>query len=77
MRQWGIDHVLRDMGASDKVEEEGGDIRLVSFAHGLSKPDENGEWIPIDKQSYQVGQKQYRHTGAHYAFGLDKVSGGA
>lgn len=76
MRQWGIDHVLQSMGASDKVEDEGGDIRLVSFAHGLPKAGDDGEWISIDMQSYSVGSKLFRYTGAHYVFGLDEVNGG-
>lgn len=75
MRQWGVDQILRDMGASDKMEDEGGDIRMVSFVHGVPKPGEN-EWITIDMQSYEVDRKLYRYTGAHYAFGLDEVNGG-
>ena len=75
MRQWGVDQVLQDIGASNELEDEGGDICLVSFAHGIPKA-EGDEWVTIDQQSYEVDGKVYRYTGAHYTFGLEEVDGG-
>lgn len=76
MKHYGIDHVLRDMGSSDTLIAAGGDIRLVSFAHGMSKLGDNGEWLAIGDQHYEVNGKSYRYTGAWYDFALDEVNGG-
>lgn len=76
MKYYGIDHVLREMGSSDTLFANGGDIRLVSFAHGTSRQDDNGEWKPIGEQNYEVNGKSYRYTGAWYHFALDEVNGG-
>jgi hypothetical protein len=75
MRQWGVDQVLQDIGASDELEDEGGDIRLVSFAHGVPRA-KGDEWVGIDQQSYKIDEKVYRYTGTHYTFGLEEVDGG-
>ena len=75
MRVWGVDQVLRDMGASDATDIEGGDITLVSFVHGMPRR-ANDEWIYIDMQSYDINGRRYRYTGAHYDFGMDSENGG-
>lgn len=74
MKHWGIDGVLRDMGSSDKLIADYGDIRLVTFVHGQSK-EENGQWIPIEDQRYEKDGKTYRYTGAWYKFAVDEVNG--
>ena len=75
MKHYGIDGVLRDMGASDKLEKEGGNVRLVTFRHGESKVEENGEWLTIDDQRYEHDRKEYHYTGAWYKFAMDEVNG--
>ncbi|KAF3053165.1 hypothetical protein E8E11_011261 [Didymella keratinophila] len=75
MKHYGFDGVLRDMGASDKLEKEGGNVRLVTFRHGESKMEENGEWLTIDDQHYEHDGKEYRYTGAWYKFAMDEVNG--
>ncbi|KAJ4991638.1 hypothetical protein SVAN01_02753 [Stagonosporopsis vannaccii] len=75
MKYYGIEHVLRGMGSSDRLFADGGDIRLVSFAHGISKQGDNGEWMTIGEQHYEVNGKSYRYTGAWYKFALDEVNG--
>lgn len=62
MRYHGIDHVLRDMGASDALIDAGGDIQLVSVRHGTSKQLDNGDWQTIGEQQYEVNGKSYRYT---------------
>ncbi len=76
MKYYGIDHVLRDMGVSDKLIDAGGDIQLVSFRHGMSKLLDNGDWQAVGEQRYEVNGKSYRYTGAWYNFAMDEVNGG-
>lgn len=59
MKHWGVDGVLRDMGSFDKLLDEGGDVRLVSFMHGMPK-EENGQWLSIDEQRYEHDGKENR-----------------
>ncbi|KAF3040968.1 hypothetical protein E8E12_009025 [Didymella heteroderae] len=75
MKHYGVDGALRDMGSSDTVLQDGGDIRLVSFRHGMSKMGDNDQWIPMDEQRYEVNGKEYRYTGAWYNFAVDEVNG--
>ncbi|KAJ8117173.1 hypothetical protein OPT61_g1559 [Boeremia exigua] len=75
MKYYGIDHVLRDIGSSDTLSTNGGDIRLVSFVHGTSKQSDNGEWLSFEQQHYEVDGKTYRYTGAWYNFALNEING--
>ena len=75
MKHFGIDGVLREMSASDKIEQQGGNVRLITFQHGESKMLENGDWLTIDDQHYENDGKQYRYTGAWYKFAMDEVNG--
>lgn len=76
MKHYGVDGVLRDMGSSDTLFQDGGDIRLVSFRHGVPTMRDNGDWVTIDQQRYKVNDKEYRYTGAWYNFALDEINGG-
>lgn len=63
------------LGASDKIEQQGRNVRLVTFRHGESKMLENGDWLTIDDQHYEHDGKEYRYTGAWYKFAMDEVNG--
>src|SRR5690242_10819342 len=73
-RLWGIDHVLRDLGMSDKCYGWGGWLDCVIFLHGF-KEDEEGDWEP-DDSPYVVDGRTYRRSGAHYGIAFDSQRGG-
>jgi hypothetical protein len=60
-RAWGVDHVLRAIGVSDKAVKDGGKIRVLSVTHGNGKDHGSGYGPkPYDKQpAYTVGEKKY------------------
>ncbi|KAF1924503.1 uncharacterized protein M421DRAFT_8805 [Didymella exigua CBS 183.55] len=75
MKHYGVDGVLRDIGSSDTLIQNGGDVRLLSFKHGFPAMGDNGEWVTVEQQRYEVGGKKYRYTGAWYNFAVDETIG--
>ena len=76
-KQWGVDRIIRDIGISDKCTDEGGFIHCLSFVHGLDTlEDDDEDEEPLDEQTYDVGDRTYRMTGAHYGLGFDLQQGG-
>lgn len=76
-KAWGVDHVLRAIGISDKATKVGGSIEVVKIAHGDSDAN-GGGYGPTpynNQQPYTVNGKSYRVTGSEYTFGFD-TSGG-
>lgn len=68
-KDWGMDHVLRDLGLSDKCHGWGGWMDCLTFVHGF-KQLEDGSW-DLDPSTYDVEGKTYRRSGAHYGIALD------
>ncbi|KAF3035315.1 hypothetical protein E8E12_004640 [Didymella heteroderae] len=71
-RTWGIGEALADLGVSEYSDEyEGGEHLVIAIdyrQYDLSAGD-------VDEQSYDVGGKNYRATGASYAFSINVKDG--
>ncbi|KAH6614818.1 hypothetical protein C7974DRAFT_402688 [Boeremia exigua] len=76
-KAWGVDHVLRAVGISDKATKDGGSIQVVKVAHGDADANGGGYGpTPYNSQpQYTVGDKSYRVTGSEYTFGFDSSGG--
>ncbi|KAJ4350676.1 hypothetical protein N0V95_004524 [Ascochyta clinopodiicola] len=72
-KAWGIDHVLRAIGASDKATKDGGSIQVFRVAHGDADADAGSFGpTPYDNQpQYTSGGQSFRVTGSEYTFGFD------
>jgi hypothetical protein len=68
-RAWGVDHVLRAIGVSDKAVKEGGKIRVLSVTHGNGKEHGSGYGPkPYDKQpAYTVDGNKYPVCASPFA----------
>jgi hypothetical protein len=76
-KAWGVDHVLRAIGVSDKATKDGGRIEVVRVTHGDGDAN-GGGWgtSPYNNQpQYTVDGKNYRVTGSEYNFGFDPSGG--
>jgi hypothetical protein len=63
---WGIDIALNGLGLSDKIEKQGGLMKVVEIYHGLK----------VDKgKSYVVNGKLYRYTHAQFLFAVNPMQG--
>ena len=74
---WGIDHVLRAIGVSDKAKQDGGSIEVFKLTHGDGDADAGGFGLRLynDQPQYKVGGQSFRVTGSEYTFGFE-ASGG-
>ena len=72
-KAWGIDHVLRAIGVSDKATKDGGSLQVVKITHGDGDANGGGYGpTPYNSQpQYTVDGQTYRVTGSKYAFGFD------
>ena len=72
-KAWGVDHVLRAIGVSDKATKNGGSIQVVKVIHGDGEANGGGYGpTPYNSQpQYKVGSRSYRVTGSEYTFGFD------
>ncbi|KAF1924504.1 uncharacterized protein M421DRAFT_8806 [Didymella exigua CBS 183.55] len=68
-RDWGIDHVLRELGLSDKCNGRGGNMDYLNFVHGFEQL-EDGSW-DLDPTPYDVDGGMYRRLCAHYGIAFD------
>jgi hypothetical protein len=73
-KDWGIDHVLRDLTLSDKCAGWGGYTDCLTFVHGF-KQLADGSW-DHDPAPYDVDGRTYRKSGAHYGIAFDAAKGG-
>lgn len=76
-KAWGVDHVLRAIGVSDKATKNGGAIEVLKVAHGDADGDAGGFGSKLynDQPQYTVGGKTFRVTGSEYTFGFDPSGG--
>ncbi|KAI8943557.1 hypothetical protein NX059_001554 [Plenodomus lindquistii] len=72
-KAWGVDHVLRALGTSDKAVEDGGTVNVVTITHGNAGDNGGGYGNKVynDQPEYTVGGTQYRVTGGEYTYGFD------
>lgn len=70
-------NALRGLEVSDKAVSQGGLNGLVYVTHGQPQlTDQHGEYIPLEVQYYNNGGKEYRATGAKFAYALNTADGG-
>ncbi|KAF2258922.1 hypothetical protein CC78DRAFT_88846 [Lojkania enalia] len=65
---WGVAHVLRDLGFSDKCSAEDGYLECFRVVHG----DEHAD---LDGQTYVANGRTLRATGAFFSFAFDPEDG--
>jgi hypothetical protein len=76
-KAWGIDHVLRAIGVSEKATVEGGSIQVLKVTQGDGEADAGGFGpTQYDNQpQYKVDDKIFSVTGSEYTFGFDPSGG--
>lgn len=71
-RTWGIGEAIASLKVSKYSDiHEGGEHRVISIDHRSYSPLADS----VDEQWYDVDQREYRATGASYAFSIDVKDG--
>jgi hypothetical protein len=70
---WGVAHVLRALGVSDKAEEDGGRIGCEYVSHGDPTAQDDEGPIPISEQLYkEPGGMRWLHVRVRFiGFSID------
>jgi hypothetical protein len=74
---WNVETACNALGLNTKPASYGGDNLCYKFEHfDSSLKDENGASVPKSKQTYIVGDKQYRATSSSFELAVNPKGGG-